>query len=1280
MEKNRIKILNIVQLIALLLVTMNVGANDFDLVNTDASFEEVISLSATKTPNRAIVNGFQADLDFTDAVTPAVYNVLAGQANPVILDFQVVNIGLAGTALGAGATTLSLPFDGQNFTYNASQSTVPGIWTCSAIASPSASVECITNTVLGSGSVDDFRLAFDLFGFQGSSVAGTYTFSATLFNSAEPTTALVNNIISTNVIVATATDLELNKFAKDTVGGSIITSIPQDTQFVYSIQVNNLSTTTAASGVLVTDNIPLGVEITSSASSNPNWNCTLGAYINVNTSQTVTCSRSTIVANQNPSIEFIYLNAFGRSTGLKTNTATVTLNEPDINIGNNTGSTSISITPPPLSTVSINVTQTPDPVAENAPFNLSITVANTGNSNISSLQVDNTLPAGFSYTGTAPNCTRSGLLMSCSSPSIIAPGASFTILVPVRAINTATINTIYTNTVVASALNITNTTRTTSLNLIQFDTAILKSASASSVAPNSPFNYLLSVSNLGTEDATNVTVIDNLPAGVQLVSFNAPNWSCSGTSQITCTQATLASSATSDIVLNVRAPSTEGLINNSAQVSITEQDNNTGNNISQANVNVITGAVGQPAFADLQLTKTTSSPTLTSGDQYSWQIDILNKGPDLASNIIVNDLLPVGFQFNSVTTTAGSCQNSNTDINCQIPFIFNQDTVTITVSGVADIDSGQLSSIATVTADSTDLVTGNNSDTVTVVVSPIPIAKTDLALTIDSGENINQGRSSNFVINVVNNGPDSANAPALDIAVTGLLETIEINQNSDWNCQINAFVVNCQFNQQQMLNGQLSSIGLTVKTSQVVLDAQDVVVTATVSTTDTDIDSNLSNNTTSSSVAVVGTPREVDIGDALRDALGGSGSPQTERAIQAISSYCETGFFTALDGLCEPLYDAALSGDRSVVDRFLVEITPSEVIGQSTSVAEIASAQFRNVGSRLSQLRGGGSGFSTAGLNARYGNGSIPLGMLSYLDKTDAEANTSNKLADDFVTPWGFFINGSISMGERDSTGRELGFDFDTYGLTAGFDYRLDAKKVIGVALGYANFDSDIKDTAELNSTGITLTGYGSFYVTDNFYVDTRISYGRPKFDQSRDIDFTLGGTSVQRTAVGDTNANQYSVAMSAGYSFYKNAWNITPNASFNYVKTNIDGFTETGAGAFNVIYSDQQWNSLVWSAGLRVSKAISLKKGVITPQFDFNYNYQGKNNAQDITARFINAPAGELFILETDSPDRTYGSAGLGLVYISSGGKQAYINYKSILGLEGFSQRTVNVGARFEF
>ncbi|HHL31544.1 MAG TPA: autotransporter domain-containing protein, partial [Oceanospirillales bacterium] len=810
-------------------------------------------------------------------------------------------------------------------------------------------------------------------------------------------------------------------------------------------------------------------------------------------------------------------------------------------------------------------------------------------------------------------------------------------------------------------------------NVTDPDVSITKNASENILSFGQPFGYTLTVKNNSTVVATGLSVQDNLPAGLILESIDAGEWSCNNSSNMVCTLAQLNPGRSSTIVVNVFAPSQKGTISNTAQVSINETDANPANNSSQANVTV------SSIVADLEIIKTASIDTVTSGEEFSWDIEVVNHGPDSADLVVIDDQLPAGFELSNIVSDSDvKCLAIGTDINCEMLSLEVEKSRVIKLFGIATLSSGVIDNIAEVKAETSDIDNSNNTSMASIVVREIQNKNADLSVAIQSDSRIHQGEASQFQLQLTNHGPDEALQPTVNIQLTGLIDRLSVTSSPVWNCETTDTNVICQFIEATMPAGSASSITVRTFTREVVLDSENLVMNASIASTTNDPVA--ANNTATSQVGVDSTPTRDNILDAMRSALAGRGNTQVNRAIRNVSSYCERKFFNALDGLCRDLYDAALEGDGETISNVMEQITPNEVIGQSTSVAEIATAQFRNVGARLSQLRGGGgAGFSTAGLNARYGSGSLPLGMLAYLNKSEDDKESSS-ITDDFISPWGFFVNGTISMGERDATGRELGFDFDSYGLTAGVDYRLDDKKVIGLAVGYANFDSKIDKSAELNSTSLTLTGYGSFYVNDNFYIDARISLSRPKFDQKRNINFNLRGIDIQRTAVGSTTANQYSVAMSAGYNFYRNAWNITPNASFNYVKTNIDGFEETGAGGFNFTYSDQDLESLVWSAGVKVSKAISLKKGVITPQFDFDYNYEGKNDGTEIEARFTAAPIDELFIIETDSPDRVYGSAGLGFVYIAPNGKQAYINYKSVLGLDGFSRGTFNLGARFEF
>lgn len=923
--------------------------------------------------------------------------------------------------------------------------------------------------------------------------------------------------------------------------GVPVTSIAKGSAFTYRLTVNNAGNEDAMD-VVLHDLLPPDVMVNNVSSIG--WTC------DVITTQEYSCLLTgPLLPGSSAFIEFDVMDVSAPEI-------TQLVNSVDVIASNADPQTTSSIVDFSQTSFSVNVSNVPGMIEPNSAFDIIVDVVNTGSTELSGIEVVNTIPAGFSYITSAKNtssCSINGQEMTCTFDAPVPVGVTDSIVIPIMSIAEVDETATYTNVTVVNSPDLTSPLSIdTVLDFVVpqqfFDVGIVKTTSFDEVLVNHPFEYLLTVTNTGENPVTGVTVTDNLPVGLQFNSAIGTGWSCSGNAQIICVKDSLAVGDESNIVLSVTAPSQTGIINNIAQVGINEMDSNSSNDSSQVSLAVVTEL---------------------------------------------------------------------------------------------SIDA-------------------------------------DLSVSINAGADVNQGEVLDFEILTQNNGRDVALKPTLNVAVTGLIDSVSVAEGSDWSCQIQSLAISCQFNNATMLVGQQSPLNISVTTSQVVMDSQDINVSASIFSTTNDSD--LSNNTATTVVDVIETPDEGELVDVIEGVIGSGATDQAMQAVENVSSFCESSFFTALDGVCSDLYQAALDGDQSAVNNFIKQITPNEVIGQSTSVTEIASAQLRNVGARLSQIRGGGgSGFSAAGLNARYGNGSIPLGMLAYLNKTEEEAkniDTNN----DFISPWGFFVNGSISMGKKDATGRELGFDFDTFGLTAGFDYRLDANKVVGFALGYANFESTIGDTAQLDSSGLTLTGYGSFYITEKLYLDARVSYGNPDFNQSRSIDFTLGDRRVQKTAISDTDANQYSLSMSTGYTYYKNAWNITPNASFSYVKTTINGFTETGAGDFNFVFDEQNVDSLVWSTGLMISKAISMKKGVLTPQFDFNYNYESKNDAQDIVARFVNAPADQLFIVKTDSPDRTYGSVGLGLVFITANGKQAYINYRSVLAQQDFSRDTINLGMRFEF
>ena len=86
---------------------------------------------------------------------------------------------------------------------------------------------------------------------------------------------------------------------------------------------------------------------------------------------------------------------------------------------------------------------------------------------------------------------------------------------------------------------------------------------------------------------------------------------------------------------------------NTATISDSDQfDPNTANNSGSA--------TETPQQADLALTKTVSDPTPNVGDQITFTVTLTNSGPDTATGVVVNDLLPAGLTFVSATPSRGT--------------------------------------------------------------------------------------------------------------------------------------------------------------------------------------------------------------------------------------------------------------------------------------------------------------------------------------------------------------------------------------------------------------------------------------------------------------------------------------------------------------------------------------------------------------------------------------------------------------------------------------------------
>lgn len=257
------------------------------------------------------------------------------------------------------------------------------------------------------------------------------------------------------------------------------------------------------------------------------------------------------------------------------------------------------------------------------------------------------------------------------------------------------------------------------------DLFIIKSDSPDPVVVGQTLTYVLFVSNAGPDPATNVVVIDTLPASVDLISATPDQGSCGGLvgDTVTCNLGNLAVGAFTEVRILV-TPTVPGTILNVGQVMGDEHDPKSSNNISPQTTTVQQRVVippdnpGEPNGNDMFLLKFVSPNPVEVGQEVTFTIIVGNNG-GFGSGATVVDDLPAGLTFVSATVNTGDpCNLVNGDVVCDIgtvPPLGQGQTVVVEVRAIAN-QTGTLPNTAFLDNVPNDPVTNNNVSIVALTV------------------------------------------------------------------------------------------------------------------------------------------------------------------------------------------------------------------------------------------------------------------------------------------------------------------------------------------------------------------------------------------------------------------------------------------------------------------------------------------------------------------------------------------------------------------------------------
>ena len=512
------------------------------------------------------------------------------------------------------------------------------------------------------------------------------------------------------------------------------TSVNEGDPVTFTVTVTNLGPT-AASGVTVAAGLANGLTLETSTPSQGTYSSGSGAWAvgNLAVSASATLTLTTTV------------DAGTGGTSIVTDASVSASDQPDPNNANDAANRTVAV---PLADLELIMDVDEQAPNEGATVAFAFKVTNNGPDPATSVTVTDLLPAGLAYVSSTPS---QGTYVSGTgvwTVGGIANGSNATLTLRAQVTAGAGGTSIANQARVGATQadhDTTNNSASQALAVPLADLAV--ELSLDNPAPNEgdTLTYLITLANNGPDAATGVQVRDALPVGLSLLSatpsqgsYTSGVWTVGGLAS--AGTATLALTATVD-------PGTGGAtLADSAGVSSTDQaDHDTANNVATQSLTV--------QSADLGIAVAVDDATPNVATLVAFTVTVTNHGPDAASGIVVQDLLPSGLTFvisapSQGTYDAGSGFWTLGDLA-------NGASANLVITATVDLGTGGTTltdSARVVAADQADPVASNDAADRTVTV---PLADLGLEVTADALRP-NEGESVTFTVTITNHGPDAA--------------------------------------------------------------------------------------------------------------------------------------------------------------------------------------------------------------------------------------------------------------------------------------------------------------------------------------------------------------------------------------------------------------------------------------------------------------------------------------------------------------------------------------------
>jgi uncharacterized repeat protein (TIGR01451 family) len=404
----------------------------------------------------------------------------------------------------------------------------------------------------------------------------------------------------------------------------------------YTLSYSNTGNMNAT-GLVLSDTLPANTTYVSSTGSG-----TLS-------SGTVTWSVASLNAGASGSVQMVVKTASPLANGTLITHGTYSIDSAQTSpVSGASITTTVTSTP----TMTLALTDAPDPVQAGGNITYTLTYGNNGSMDASGVVVTDVVPANTTFVSATAGGTLASGTVSWNLGSV-AVGATGSVQMTVQVANPLTNGTVIANNGASIDSTQTNPVNAASVNTTVTSAPVLSVSAADSPDPvqaGANLTYTLSYGNSGNATGTSVVISDTLPANTTFVSATGGGTLASGV--VTWSIGTLASggSGSVQLVVKVVSPLANGTTITNATYSI-----------DSAQTTPVAGAALTTAVSSapvLALTLTDSPDPVAAGANITYTLSYSNTGNMNATGLVLSDTLPANTTY--VSSTGSGALSSGT--------------------------------------------------------------------------------------------------------------------------------------------------------------------------------------------------------------------------------------------------------------------------------------------------------------------------------------------------------------------------------------------------------------------------------------------------------------------------------------------------------------------------------------------------------------------------------------------------------------------------------------------